>query len=365
MSGSRTLSTYFGLHFLRWILGMFAGILLLVFLIDVLELLRSQGGRSDLSVGMMILASALRVPVLMEQIVPFTVLLGAIGGFVTLSGTSQLVVARAAGMSIWQFSMPALVIALVLGVASSTLYNPLAIAANASSETILHGDKPSVMSAILSGSSSASWMRQKSGDENAILHITGIADGGRTILSPTFWIFGANDRLDRRIKAEYGELSDGAWHLSLVTLTDRSGTPQRLDSYAIATSLTRQQVASGLGSPNTISFWDLPDAVRQAESSSLPYYRFSLAYQMLLARPLLLIAMVLLAATVSLGQSRAGGTGRMILGGIAAGFVLYVIIEIARGLGSEGLVSPILAAWVPPIVALLFGSTALLFREDG
>lgn len=365
MSTARTLPLYFGARFVRWIIGMFAGILLLIFLVDVLELLRSNGERTDVSFAMLALASALRVPVMMEQVVPFAVLLGSIGAFVTLSGSSQLVVARAAGMSVWQFTRPALALALALGVLSSAVYNPLATAANAYSESILHGDRPSVMTAILSGGTSANWMRQQSGAENAIVHIAGIADGGRTILSPVFWIFGADGKLDRRVEAEVGRLRDGAWQLILVTLVDRSGSPQRLDGYAVPTSVTPEQVSSGLGSPNTISFWRLPAAVRQAVSSSLPAYRFSLAYQMLLARPLLLAAMVLIAATVSLGQTRAGGGGRMILSGIAAGFVLYVVIEIARGLGSEGLVSPILAAWVPPVVALLFGSTVLLFREDG
>ena len=50
---------------------------------------------------------------------------------------------------------------------------------------------------------------------------------------------------------------------------------------------------------------------------------------------------------------------------VVAGFVLYVVIEVARSLGREGLVSPVLAAWAPSIVAILLGSTVLLFREDG
>jgi len=75
--------------------------------------------------------------------------------------------------------------------------------------------------------------------------------------------------------------------------------------------------------------------------------------------------MVLIAASVGLGHARAGGTGRMILSGVIAGFVLYVVTEIARNLGNEGLVPPPLAAWAPAVVAILLGATVLLFREDG
>ena len=41
------------------------------------------------------------------------------------------------------------------------------------------------------------------------------------------------------------------------------------------------------------------------------------------------------------------------------------VLNRAQSLGSEGLVSPVLAAWAPSIVAILLGSTVLLFREDG
>ena len=60
----RSLATYFTLRFAGWILGVFIGIFLLVFLIDSIELLRSSGGRTDITVPVVIAASALRVPAL-------------------------------------------------------------------------------------------------------------------------------------------------------------------------------------------------------------------------------------------------------------------------------------------------------------
>jgi lipopolysaccharide export system permease protein len=360
-----TLRLYFGWHFVRWILGMFVGILLIVFLIDCLELLRSSGGKTGASVGMLVLASALRIPVLMEQVFPFVVLLGSIAAFVTLSHSSQLVIARAAGLSVWQFSLPGIAIAFLLGVFVTTVYNPLATVARSASDDILRDGRASVMATLFSGNATVTWTRQQMQDGNAVLHLSGVADGGSTILSPTFWVFGADGLLSERVEAEYAQLEEGAWRLSIVTVVDRTGSPRTMDTYRIPTQLTAQQVASGLESPSAISFWRLPAAVAQAVASSLPPYRFSLQFQVLLAQPFLLAAMVLIAATVSLGQARSGGSGRMILGGIGAGFVLYVVMEIARELGSEGLVSPVLAAWAPSVVALLLGSTVLLFREDG
>lgn len=361
----RSLATYFTLRFAGWILGVFVGIFLLVFLIDSIELLRSSGGRDDISVPIVFAASALRVPALMEQVLPFAVLLGSIAAFITLSRGSELMIVRAAGLSVWQFTLPALAFALALGVATSTIYNPLATLARNLSSDLMVGSRASVMTTLLSGSATPSWTRQRTGDGNAVVHTEGISDGGQTILRPIFWVFGADGMLTERVEARIGQLEPGRWNLSEVTVTQSSGVPERHDSYFLSTALTAEQVAGGLGSPDSISFWQLPAAIAQARASSLPANRFSLQYQSLLARPLLLASMVLIAATVSLGFARYGGGEKMILGGVVAGFVLYVVIEVARSLGSEGLVSPVLAAWAPSVVAILLGSTVLLFREDG
>lgn len=361
----RSLGTYFTLRFAGWILGVFIGISVLVFLIDAIEVLRSTGGRDDISVPLSIAASALRVPALMEQVLPFAVLLGSIAAFVTLSRGSELMIVRAAGLSVWQFMMPALVFALALGIVASVIYNPLSTMARNLSSEILVGSRASVMTTLLSGSATPSWTRQRTGDGNAVLHTEGVSDGGRTILQPVFWVFGADGMLAERVEARIGQIEPGRWNLSEVTVTQSSGVPKHHDRYFLPTALTAEQVAGGLGSPDSISFWQLPDAIAQARASSLPANRFSLQYQSLLARPLLLASMVLIAATVSLGFARYGGGEKMILGGVVAGFVLYVVIEVARSLGSEGLVSPVLAAWAPSVVAILLGSTVLLFREDG
>ena len=46
--------------------------------------------------------------------------------FLGLSRRLELVVSRAAGMSAWQFTAPAIVVALAVGVLATTVYNPIA-----------------------------------------------------------------------------------------------------------------------------------------------------------------------------------------------------------------------------------------------
>jgi lipopolysaccharide export system permease protein len=55
----------------------------------------------------------------------------------------------------------------------------------------------------------------------------------------------------------------------------------------------------------------------------------------------------------------------MVLGGVASGFVLYVMSKVFDDLSRAELVSPMLAAWLPALVGGLTGFVALLYQEDG
>ena len=63
--------------------------------------------------------------------------------------------------------------------------------------------------------------------------------------------------------------------------------------------------------------------------------------------------------------SRLGQSGPAIIGGVAAGFVLYVATFLAQALGSNSVVPPVAAAWFPVVAAGLFGITVLLHQGDG
>jgi lipopolysaccharide export system permease protein len=360
----RTLGTYFGWLFLRWFLTLYLGAIALVFLIDVLELTRDVGADAASAPLTVIAVSALRVPALAEQILPFAMLLCAIVCFLTLSRRLELVTARAAGLSVWQFAAPAVVIALIVGVVATTLVNPAATALKAMSAQ-LSDQRFSSARSVLDQASSPAWLRQRTAGGEAIMHVDGIAPDGATVLGPTFWMFDAAGTLERRVDASRAEIGDGEWRLSDARVVAREGSPETHDTFLIPTALTREQVRQRLAVPEDVSFWQLSATIAGAENAGLPLQRFEVHWHNLLARPLLLAAMVLIAATVSLGFSRQRNIGGRILIGVVSGFMLYVALQVSGDLGEAGLVPPLLAAWTPAFVATLLGVTVLLYREDG
>jgi lipopolysaccharide export system permease protein len=111
--------------------------------------------------------------------------------------------------------------------------------------------------------------------------------------------------------------------------------------------------------------WEFAEALEAVERPGVRAARYRLQYQALLARPMLLITMVVIAAVVSLRVFRFGGIGKMIVGGVVAGFLLYVVGKLAEELGEGGIIHPVAAAWFPPVFGALMGCLVLLYQEDG
>ena len=111
-----TLGLYMAKRFAVTILGVFFLMLLLIFFIDLIEVMRIGAGRDDVHAGTLMLISVLRVPIFSELALPFAVLIGIIGAFLGLSRSSELTIMRAAGLSVWQFLQPAVTVAFVFGV---------------------------------------------------------------------------------------------------------------------------------------------------------------------------------------------------------------------------------------------------------
>ena len=72
-----------------------------------------------------------------------------------------------------------------------------------------------------------------------------------------------------------------------------------------------------------------------------------------------------MAASVSLRFFRFGGVQKIVLGGIGAGFLLYVLAKVTGDLSKAGLMGPWIAAGLPPAVGGVTGLIALLYQEDG
>jgi lipopolysaccharide export system permease protein len=358
----RTLGGYLGLRFLRTVLSVFAAVFSLVYLLDFVELLRRAGDIEGASARFLAFLSLLRVPSVAEQILPFAFLFGSIWAFIALTRRLELVVARASGVSVWQFLAPPIGVALAVGIASVTIYNPLSARLKQRAdrfETRLFGKTGR------SEGDTSLWIRQKGLDGQAILRAENSSDGGTVLGAVTAFLYEPDGAFSERVEAARAILKPGFWALQDARILSPGEEPRSVSEYLLATNLTAAQVTQSFVAPDSVPFWDLPALSEQTERAGLDATGYRLRYQVLLARPLLFVAMVLIAASFSLRFFRMGGIAQSVSSGVAAGFVLYVSTKLVADLGGAGLLSPPVAAWSPAIVGSMLGTLVLLHQEDG
>ncbi|HLH12448.1 MAG TPA: LPS export ABC transporter permease LptG [Methylovirgula sp.] len=356
------LGRYLSLRFFKTIMTVFAGIVGMVYVFDFVEMLRRCNGMQGVTAGFVAVLSLLRTPSVAEQILPFCVLFGTMMAFLDLTRKLELIVARAAGVSVWQFLVPPVGIALLIGILSVTLFNPL------SAVMKQHADAIETRLFGRSGQDKGDttlWIRQKSVDGEAILRAAHASGAGTQLTSVTAYVYEPDGRFEERVEAKHAVLLPGVWELENAEISTPGEEARQVNTYMLATDLSPDRLGENFLTPDSVPFWSLPRLREESDTAGLDSTGFRLQYQTLLARPLLLVAMVLIAAAFSLRFFRFGGIGQMVGGGLGAGFVLYLLTKMVADLGGSGVLSTPVAAWSPAVVGSLLGALALLNTEDG
>ena len=290
--------------------------------------------------------------------------IGSIGALLGLSRKSEMTVMRAGGMSAWQFLWPGMVAAGALGLLGVVAYNPMAAAARVEGER-LFAETFGRESNLLRSESGGSWLRQDGSDGQSVISALSAAKQGIALTGVTVFVYDHDGKFHERIDANRAELKEGFWQIENAWVAHVGREPEKFDTYLLSTYLTPERVADALGTIISVSFWDLPGLIEVAEKAKLSSSRLHIQYQTLLSRPLLCIAMVILAATVSLRSFRSGGIQTMVVTGMVGGFGFFLAAEVARQIGVAGFVPPWAAVWLPIILLIFLTVTVLLHQEDG
>lgn len=365
-----TLWRYVGRQFLSTAMSTLAGLIFIVALFDLIELLRRAATKPEATLPVLVEIVLLKLPFLATEILPFAVLLGGIAAFWRLSRSSELVVARGAGVSAWQFLAPAVLLAVLFGAFAVGALTPVSSLFLARAERLddqyLRGGTGRGM---LAGG--GLWLRQPDRGLDpggiAILHGARLRAEAESLQLADVSVFrlGADDRFLARIEAEAARLEPGAWVLQGASQLAADRAPEALGEMRLPTELTPARVQDSLASPESLSFWTLGPFIATLEAAGFSAVRHRLHFQELLALPLLCGVMVLLGACFSMRHQRRGGVAAVIGAGIAAGFAFYMIAKVAVELGQSGALPVVLAAWAPTAAGMMLAVALLLHLEDG
>lgn len=364
-----TLSLYIARRFLMslaTVLGIFFGIMLLIETIDQLRSVSAAGA----GVVSALRLAALDVPDSLYRILPLIFVLAAIALFMALARSSELVVVRAAGRSGLRFLIAPVLTAVLCGILAVAVLNPLVAATSrlydtAEAELIRGG------ASVVSVSDNGLWLRQGGETGQTVIQAARSNSDGTELSRVTFLLMDGDGLPYRRIEAAGARLEPGQWVLTAAkqwTLSDtnpEASSRPLPDGSTIPSDLTREAIRDSFGEPSAIAFWALPAYIAGLERAGFSARAHQVWFQMELAQPLLLAAMVLVAAGFTMRHARFGKTGTYVLFAVLGGFAIFFLRNFAQVLGVNGQIPVILAAWAPPLAAMMLALGLLLHLEDG
>lgn len=242
MSPGKTLSRYIALRFLAWCSAIFGTMVIIIFLLDYIDLIRRGATRPGATLLVLLEMAALKQPYMAQQILPFTILFGTMLLFWRMTRSNELVIARAAGVSAWQFLAPSLVVAFVIGAISVTVFNPIASILQARYENLeartFHSNFDKLMF-----SNTGFWLRQS--DETgaaAVIHAERMQMPETRLENVTVLTFVNDTHLVGRIDAASAALEDGKWRISDGARWSPGRPPAPFEEYDLPTNLTSSKI---------------------------------------------------------------------------------------------------------------------------
>lgn len=363
----KTLSFYFARHYFAGFALVFGLLATVTLMFDAVELLRRSAGRPEIAFSTILGLSLMRLPSLTQQILPFAALFGSMLTLSRLTRSQELTVTRAAGVSVWQFLMPGVLLFIAIGTFVATAYNPI------SASLLKHFELAEAklfrgQVSLLSVSSTGLWLRhvEDQGRGQTVIHAVQVfQENGVELNRAIFFFYDERDQFLNRLDAQSARLEKGHWRLSNLVRTNADGSVNRMPSLEFQTSLTLDRIQESFTDPQAMSFWDLPPFIETLERAGFSGVRHRLQWYSLLAQPFMLAAMVFVAALFSLRLTRRGGVGLLLAGGLLAGFALYAFSEFVRALAQSGSIHPLLAVWGPILTVTATGIWLLIAIEDG
>lgn len=375
MKFALTLSVYISRQFIYSFLLVLSVFAILIFMMDAVELLRKASSKQ---IPFMIMADMvlLKLPMLLQVILPFIILVASVLTYTSLARRSELVVIRSAGVSVWEFLMPSVVCAFLIGMLVVTVINPVSAIMLNKYEHLnakYFEDKQN----LLDISETGLWLRQKyemlpeQNEENEtinelIFHAKEVTGNNNiSLINVEIYAFDNQDNFIYRIDAPIAHLKENQLLIENALVTFRDNENHKVKSFSIDTNLKPSDVQNSFADPQAISFFQLPFFINKLESSGFSALGHILQWHKILSSPFFYAAMVIIGAVFSLKAPRQGSIGFAIAVSVVFGFIIYFLSNLVSSIGLSGSMPVAISAWIPIVITAFIGIAMLLHYEDG
>lgn len=369
MNPNSLLGRYLMKQLILTFLGVLVSVLGIVFIFDMIELLRRAASTPNVSFLFLLQMGITKLPETIDLIFPFIIMIAAMICFWQLSKNNEFVIIRASGVSIWGFLAPVLTATFLIGLINITVINPISSQMYETYEKLNFRFKFQGLSTVMF-SEKGLWARESLPNDNIMVTQAKFVNQENDELllrNVSVMELDKNSRIIKSTEAFAATLNNkNELNLKDVRIYIPGKPTEKINSIIYYTELTPKRIKETFVTPEAISFWNLPGTIKFYERSGFSVTKHHMRYLSLLSSPFLLMAMVLISAVFALrSNTRRSGVLYLIVGGIITGFLVYFLSQVIYAFGLNGYIPEIMAVWTPIIIAACISTTILLQLEDG
>ncbi len=358
---SRQIALYMARLFL---VRTFAVLAMLFLVLQTLDLLGESGkvlavpGNGQ---GAILHYISMRAPQIISFFLPFSVLLGTLITFTTLSQNSEVVSMKAAGLSAHQILAP-LVVASLLVAFISLIFNDAVVAPSNAKlkrwQDVEYGVVPKD-----SGVKLDMWVREGQDLINAD-QVSG--KGANTVLNGVSVYLRNTGGLRQVVHADKALFKDGAWELQKARVFDvaQASGQTRFDTLIVGRGISPERFQYEKVNGDNLGFVALYRAIGDLKQAGRRTDALEGVLWHKLAAPLSALLMPLLGAVAAFGLARSGALFLRAVIGMVLGFAYFIADNFALSMGDLGAYPPWIAAWAPFLLFFLIGETVLIRTEE-
>ncbi|XVN41633.1 MAG: LptF/LptG family permease [Rickettsia endosymbiont of Argas persicus] len=303
-----------------------------------------------------------KIPYLLNQIsslISFTAMLFFLRN---LTKNNELTAILSSGIHIWQVLIIPCIVTLILGIAFTTILNPI---------SSLGLQKYELLQTKLTKKTPNEAMISKSGllffetlnGKNQIIQTQFVNVTEKKLNNITILFIDNRNNFLKRIDALYGIIENQHLHLNRVKVFTKTGTITH-NNLTIPTNLSINNLVGKFIHPEMVSIWNLPKLIEELLNSGLPIINYQVHYYKELFRPIMMMATVILASCFISLRQRDNSQERILLLGLFSGFIVYSLSEILLKILTYNNLSLIAAILLPSMLIFFISNFIILHYKE-
>lgn|GEM_PF-1754486 len=361
------LFSYLTRNFLKAI-GLVAVVIAFTFFVaDFLELIRATTNKEAKFLTLLNITT-FKIPFILQETYPFIMFFAAIYSFFHLSKKNEYTIMKSSGISVWQFLLPYLMTALIIGIFTITVLNPLSASMLSHSKKLKYrvfSNSKGNAAALIENS--GFWFIDRTDNENLniIIHADKlvISKDSTMLVSPLFTYTNAKYKFIKALKADKAYLAEKHWVLYNSYEYAPSKRPIKHVNYAINTAIGIEDLKNSFVMPKYMSIWDMPYFIATLQASGHSAKQYVTFFYKTVTKPFIATAILFMAAIFALKPIRIFKGTTIIVYSLMTVFIAYFLTEIIFTATMNSSVPQMFVAFILALSANITGIIMLKYSE--